>query len=223
MRSVLSGASVLVADPDPDACPLYAFSLGIPEERVTQAFDGRDALVKALERPVSLLITETHLPMIDGYALCEVLRHDGATRQLPILVVTGDGRVTALERALAAGADSVVVKPFDPETLRTEARRVVDRSLDLREKSSRLLITAAERVARADAVRERSRARRKLDQYVRFETTNPLTAPPVLRCPLCDGPLTYVSTQIGGVSDAFAERWDYYACRPACGRFQYRC
>jgi hypothetical protein len=85
-------------------------------------------------------------------------------------------------------------------------------------------VTAGAQLARADAVLQRSMARRraKQNQYVRFETTQPMIPAPPLHCPFCDRPLAYLSSQIGGVSDAFAEQWDYYSCPGACGQFQYR-
>ena len=72
--STLARVSVLVADPAPDAALLYANFLQIPEGSVRQAVDGRDALVQALHTPPSFVITETVLPFIDGYSLCQILR-----------------------------------------------------------------------------------------------------------------------------------------------------
>jgi len=43
-----------------------------------------------------------------------------------------------------------------------------------------------------------------------------------LRCPLCDAPLVYENSQIGGVNVRQQEQWDYYECPGKCGTFQYR-
>ena len=44
-------------------------------------------------------------------------------------------------------------------------------------------------------------------------------APPQLRCPSCDEPLTYLETVLSNVKPP--ERWDQFECR-ACGRFEFR-
>src|SRR6478609_5336785 len=85
-RATVAQMSVLVADPDPGACLLCARSLQLQEHQVIQATDGREALVKALSTNPSIFITETVLPFIDGYSLCEVLRNDAAMTSVPILV-----------------------------------------------------------------------------------------------------------------------------------------
>ena len=71
-------ARVLIADADTDTRALYREVMrGC---HVVEAEDGRDALVKALSYPPALVITETRLPIVDGFALCDVLRRDSQTR-----------------------------------------------------------------------------------------------------------------------------------------------
>lgn len=79
---------VVAADADADTRALYRAILGPLNVVLVEAADGRDALVKCLVEPPALLITETRLPGVDGYALCELLRRDAVTRSMPILVVT---------------------------------------------------------------------------------------------------------------------------------------
>ncbi len=92
-------ARILVADPDASARSHYRELLSVSGYEVVDAGDGREALVKALSQQPVLVITETRLPVFDGYALCEVLRRDTATQTVPILVVTSESRSAALARA----------------------------------------------------------------------------------------------------------------------------
>src|SRR6267142_6849083 len=85
---------VIIADPDAGARMLYCESFRADGWEIVEASEGRDALVQALVWKASLLITELRLPLVDGYALCQVLRRDAATRFLPILVVTTETRAT---------------------------------------------------------------------------------------------------------------------------------
>ena len=116
---------ILVVDADVDSHLLYTDALGFDEREITYAVDGRDALVKALAYPFALVITESRLPYIDGYALCEILRRDSATRTTPIIVVTTDSRPASVQRARQAGADAVLVKPFLSDVLCADAQRLM--------------------------------------------------------------------------------------------------
>jgi len=218
---------VLVADADVDSHLLYTAALGFPDQEITYACDGRDALVQALEYPFGLVITEARLPYIDGYSLCEILRRDSATRTTPIIVVTTDDRGGSRQRALRAGADAILVKPFDADLMMIEARRLLLRSAQLRAGTDRTRLRVVAQMDRSTSPVERVKsgelkAPRHSRAHKRYSTTRPANAPAAVRCPTCDRTLDYESTQIGGVSAADPEQWDYYACGHGCGRFQYR-
>jgi DNA-binding response OmpR family regulator len=218
---------VLVADADVDSHLLYTTALGFHDQEITYALDGRDALVKALEYPFALVITEVRLPYIDGYALCEILRRDNATRTTPIIVVTTDDRAASRQRALSAGADATLVKPCDADLMVAEARRLLLRSAELRAGTDRARLRVVAQMDRSTSPVERVKsgelkAPRKSRAHKRYSTTRPANAPAAIRCPSCDRALDYDSTQIGGVSACDPEQWDYYECASGCGRFQYR-
>src|SRR4051812_34132269 len=106
---------VLLADRDEDTRQMYAQYLRLSAFDVDEAEDGRDVLAKALSRQYDVIVMETQLPGIDGYHLCDLLRRDGATQRIPIVVVTADSYEPDLHRARNAGADVVLVKPCLPE------------------------------------------------------------------------------------------------------------
>ena len=119
---------VLVADADPDTRSLYSDLLMMAGCEAIEALDGRDALVKAFSQSPALVITETRLPILDGYALCDVLRNDSATRSIPILVVTTETRIPMIERVRGAGVSGVLKKPVTPDALLSEIRRVLEQA-----------------------------------------------------------------------------------------------
>src|ERR1700712_3377631 len=84
--------SVLVVDADGDTRALYRYAFEGHGYEVVEACDGREALTKALVRPPSLVVTETTLAYIDGYALCQILRQDRTTASTPIVVVAAESR-----------------------------------------------------------------------------------------------------------------------------------
>jgi CheY-like chemotaxis protein len=208
---------VLVVDPHDDTRALYRESFERNGCEVVEASDGREALTHALQRPPTLVVTETVLPFIDGYALCQILRRDQATTDVPILVVTGDARASELSRAFRSGASALLVKPTTAEQIWTETRRLIadDMSVGASATDSHGP-TSAER----DPSISHRASRSKI--FSRFTTATPAVRPPALLCPSCDRPLVYEHSYVGGVSERHREQWDRYVCPTACGAFEYR-
>jgi CheY-like chemotaxis protein len=201
---------VLVVDGDADNRELYRDCFTLSGWTVTEAVDGREALVQALIAKPWVIVMELRLPLIDGVSLCEILRQDKATTAVPILVVTSETRPGQLARAERAGASAVLIKPSTPDIVVAESERLVraatvkTRSTPLRELPS----PAGRRTALVKA-------------HYRHATTMPDVPAITLMCPICTQPLRYQETFVGGVNSRLSERWDYYECT-RCGRFQYR-
>jgi len=215
----------LLADQSDDTRWMYREYFSLSSVNVEEARDGREALAKALARPHDVIVTETRLPGLSGYELCELLRSDIATRRTPILVVTAETSASHVARARKAGADSVLVKPCLPDVLLAEMRRLVQHGRDLRRHSRELRHRVTTQLSRSEALRERTRTvqRRALSRLLlRESTTAPPDTPPELVCPVCYERLVYKRSHIGGVSERQREQWDYYECSNACGTFQYR-
>lgn len=211
---------VLVADPDSDTRDLYDQAFSLAKCDVIRAADGREALVRALAAPPAIVVTELRLPIIDGFALCEILRRDALTAGIPIVVVTGESREQEIDRARRLGADVVLAKPQPPDVMLREMQQLLGRSRELRGRSASIRARAHAQLERSTALL--GRPKRALSKaHLRFTTTMPPVAPPVLLCPSCDQPLRYVESHVGGVSEVHAEQWDEYECA-ACGMFQYR-
>ena len=202
----------LIAEPDTDTFDLYKTILVSERCAVEQAISGPDAFAKAFGDPPDMIFAELRLPVFDGFTLCRLLKSDPKTRSVPIVVVTGDARPTAIEQARQAGASAVVVKPCLPETLIEHVQRVRDIA---EQQPVRSLPEAPRRGGR-------SIGRAASQQHQRFVTTTPSLYPPALRCPDCDFPLAYVHSHVGGVNGRAAEQWDHFRCQSGCGTFEYR-
>ncbi len=217
--------NILVADPDDDWRRLYRESFTDRGEEVIEASDGREALVRAFSNPPSLLITELDLSFIGGVELCGILRRDRTTSQVPIAVVTHETAPREIERARQAGANAVLSKPTAFAAIRAETHRLLTQAREARtraglthHKSSAAVNRAVALLAQADALQQPLKLSKA---HQRFETTAPPMQPPAVVCPVCDQPLTYERSHVGGVSALNAEQWDYYSCS-RCGEFQYR-
>ena len=214
----------LLIDPDPDTRGAFANYLRLSACAIDEAVDGREALAKALGRPPSIIVTETRVPGINGFELCDLLRQDQATRSIPIVIVTSDR--ASVDRAKLVGADAVLVKPCLPETLLVEISRLLDQSFELRARGLAARGRMHEQMLRSDRLIEQSHAnirRVTLSRaHTRHDTTAPPLTPPTLVCPACDSPLRYLRSHVGGVNSRHSEQWDYFECLVGCGTFQYR-
>jgi len=84
-----------------------------------EARDGFEAVVFAKSYPPDLVLLDLTMPRLDGWAVLHVLRDFPPTRNVPVVIVTGDA--TLDERtARDAGAAALVQKPFSPRALRAQ-------------------------------------------------------------------------------------------------------
>lgn len=88
--------------------------------------DGQDALTRARNRDVDLLVLDVMLPTLDGFAVCRALRSEGD--EVPILMLTARGDEDDLLTGLELGADDYLTKPYSPRELVARARALLRRS-----------------------------------------------------------------------------------------------
>ena len=108
---------VLVADDDPDILLLMTLTLERDGYDVVPAKDGLSALEAAVERVPHLVLLDLMMPGLDGYEVTRRLRREPTTKDLPIVIVTAAAEESQAARALEAGADAYMKKPFSPREL----------------------------------------------------------------------------------------------------------
>ena len=113
---------VLVVEDDPETRHFYTLTLAANGFRTEDAHNGFQALDKATAMIPDLILSGIAVRGIDGIELCRRLRADPRTARIPILAVTGDDDRHYPDRAMAAGANQVLIKPLAAETLVGEAR-----------------------------------------------------------------------------------------------------
>jgi len=207
---------ILVVDGDADTRQLYREMFTAEGYIVEECDDGAEALGVAICRTPDLIVMETLIRRIDGFALCQLLRKDVATRLVPIVVVTAAATGGERARARAAGADLVFAKPFKLEEVVETVQQLLERSSGGAQPTVDSAAPSQPHVL-TPAVNHRRESR----SFARTRTTTPPAAPPALRCPACDASLRYSHSQLGGVSARQPEQWDYFECG-RCGTYQYR-
>ncbi|HEY3449279.1 MAG TPA: response regulator [Myxococcales bacterium] len=120
-------APVLIADPDSRVASLAAHGLRKEGFEVLVANRGEDALAMLAGVP-SLVFCEVALPGVDGFSLCENSRKEPATREVPFFLLSRKHEKSEHDRALAAKADDLLVKPLYARDLIILAKLFAGRS-----------------------------------------------------------------------------------------------
>src|SRR6185369_11142050 len=103
---------ILVIEDNRDSRDILAKLLRMSGYDVISANDGEAGLAEALKQEPDLIITDIHMPNMNGIEFVQRVRKDQALDKTPVLVVTAFGAHVARE-AINAGADAAAEKPFD--------------------------------------------------------------------------------------------------------------
>jgi len=72
-----------------------------------------------------LILTDVNMPEMDGYELCEAVKGNPATKDIPIILVTAQDDRISLVRGLSIGADDFLIKPVNPSELQARVRNLL--------------------------------------------------------------------------------------------------
>lgn len=110
-------AKILVVDDSPEMRQLLSLALRKSGYQVATAGDGREALDLLAHTRPDLVITDIHMPVMNGLQLIQQVRaHYGPS--LPIVVISGEASPNQRQAAFQLGADELVRKPFVLGSLR---------------------------------------------------------------------------------------------------------
>jgi CheY-like chemotaxis protein len=108
---------VLVVDDDPEIVTFLATLLELEGIDSTVATSAAAALEKLEHTVPNLVLLDIAMPDRDGLDLCRTLKKDPRTRDVPVFVVSARPGKDVVERALAAGAEEFIRKPFENQEL----------------------------------------------------------------------------------------------------------
>ena len=114
-----NGPAVLVVEDDRNLNHLLAMALESDGYQTIESVTGRSAIEEVRTRNPDLILLDLGLPDIDGLALVPTIRANSAA---PIIVVSGRGDEAEKVKALDAGADDYLTKPFSVPELRARMR-----------------------------------------------------------------------------------------------------
>ena len=125
-------------------------------QSITALTDASDLPALLVQSPVDLVITDLHMPGIDGFGVLDILSPYINLERLPVLVVTGDRSRDARTQALMRGAKDFVTKPFDPVEVLLRVRNLLESRMlfqDLQKQNRTLLESASGRTRELESTR----------------------------------------------------------------------
>ena len=100
---------VLIAEDEKPISDIIKFNLEKEGYEIITAYDGEDALKKALNEQLELIILDIMLPSMDGFEICKRVREKSS---VPIIMVTAKEEEVDKILGLELGADEYITKPF---------------------------------------------------------------------------------------------------------------
>ena len=93
---------------------------------VVEAANGFEALRLLPRERYDLVVTDINMPDIHGLEVLSFMRKSEQHAQTPVVIVSTESAQRDRERGMALGANAYLTKPFEPELLRSTARRVLE-------------------------------------------------------------------------------------------------
>ena len=93
---------------------------------IDQATNGTDALRRLQSRSYDLMISDTEMPGMNGADLMHAVRAEDKLKELPVILMLAVGAAKQdVLNAVALGISGFIIKPFRPEQLRAQIRKVM--------------------------------------------------------------------------------------------------
>jgi len=121
---------ILIVDDSPTIRRMVRASLArfFPTVEFVEAGSGLEAIERLATGSVALVVLDLNMPDMHGLEVLQFVRSHQKYRQIPIIVLTTRGDDSSRAAAMQAGASIYLTKPFTPDVLADEARKLVGAS-----------------------------------------------------------------------------------------------
>jgi len=119
--------SILVVEDEASISTVIKYNLERLGYKVHILEDGQQVLEYTLQKNPDLILLDWMLPTITGVEICELLRHNDITANIPIIMISARGEEYDKIEGLNKGADDYIVKPFSPVELMARVKAVLRR------------------------------------------------------------------------------------------------
>jgi DNA-binding response OmpR family regulator/ligand-binding sensor domain-containing protein len=113
------------------------------------AENGQEGIRLARKELPDLILTDIMMPVMDGLECCRILKEDLKTCHIPVIMLTALTSDEDVMKGLDSGADDYILKPFNPEILRSKIKNLIQSRVDLKRVYTRMLMIATPAVTPA--------------------------------------------------------------------------
>ena len=118
--------TIMVVDDEESVLTLVAATLdNSGRYKLLLATNGEEAIHMAKEEKPDLLFLDIMMPGRDGYYVCQELKNDPITKDIPVVMLTALAQQADRQKALGAGADDYFTKPFSPTMLLQKIEQIL--------------------------------------------------------------------------------------------------
>lgn len=108
---------ILVVEDEAEIQELIAYNLKGEGYLVTCVSTGEEGYKTAVSERPDLILLDVRLPGMDGIQICQLLKNNSETSNIPIIMLTARSEVSDIVSGLEVGADDYITKPFSPKIL----------------------------------------------------------------------------------------------------------
>lgn len=117
---------ILVADDSTSIRKFVTFALRELGYRVLTVSDGMEALERLPSEHIDLIITDLNMPNVDGFEFIRTLRETEEYRWIPVIILSSLANEDDIQKGLMLGANSYLVKPFNPKRIQYEVSKYLN-------------------------------------------------------------------------------------------------
>jgi two-component system, OmpR family, response regulator len=121
---------VLVVDDEPDIRTVVRATLERHGCAVAEAESGRKVVSYARKHRADIVLLDITMPGVDGYEALAALQGNKRTCDIPIAMLTAMSDMSAIQRAIDAGATGYLTKPFSVDLLYPQMEAIVEKARD---------------------------------------------------------------------------------------------
>lgn len=120
--------TILVVEDSPTTRKVIKMTLQSGGFRVIEAVDGVEALSKLNDDRPDMVLLDIMLPKIDGYKILSILKKNGETKDIPVVMLTSKNRILDKVKGHLSAASAYLTKPFKPAELISVVSSILDKT-----------------------------------------------------------------------------------------------